>query len=62
MERNPNHPALSNETEWQGCGRETVSRRLGPTLLFLCVWASFFFFFKQVMVFSKQLQYEDSLI
>lgn len=61
VERNPNHPALSSETEWQGCGRETVSHRLGPTLLFLCVRASFFFF-KQVMVFSKQLHYEDSLI
>lgn len=46
MERKPNHPVPSSETEWQGCGRETVSRRLGPTSLFCVCAGTFFIFFK----------------
>lgn len=58
MERKPNQPVASSETEWQGCGRETL---IGlAQLCFFCV-CGHLFFFKQVMVFSKQLQYEDSL-
>lgn len=52
-----NKPVTSSETKWQGWGKETPSWRLGPTSLF-CVWE---YLFEQVMVFSKQLQCEDSL-